>query len=365
MKIVIASGTFFPEVSGQASYIFNLLKYLGGNEVKVISYSGQSSQRVYITLVKRNLFRFLNYALKLYFLAKKSDLIYAQDLFSSGLPATIIKKVTRKKLAIRLGGDFLWEKMVNAKRTAVPLREYYNQPKSLMEKLYLIIYKFILNSCDLIIFNTAWQQDLYLRVFKLPAAKTFVIDNPIDIPGMAGRDFSGVAAADSDNIIYAGRLIPLKNLDRLIRAYKKVKTDKNLLLVGSGSWQKELEELAKPDRRIKFLGSLEQSKLHDLIAGSYLVVLPSLSEISPNLALECLFLEKPILLTKEVGFNKDLKDLFTLVDPLSEDDIAAKIQSLLNAENYNNYLNQLKSSNISYSWAAVAEKHLKAFERLL
>jgi len=358
MKILIASGTFPPEVSGQAWYVSNLIKRLN-SETKVISYGGQNKVEGSVTFVARDKLRFFNYFKNLSRLSKQVDLIYAHDLFSSGLPSVLVSKIKSKKIAVRIGGDFLWEKMVNLGKCKVPLSSYYDKPKSLFEKFYLLIYKFVLSNCDLIIFNTDWQRQLYSKVFKLDLKKTAVIENPIDI---------SLNTNQSENlegdIIYAGRLIPLKNIDKLINVFKKIKTTKDLFIIGDGPQKKELEKLADDNEKIKFLGKLNQKELHEKISNCYMVVLPSLSELSPNLAYECLALKKPILLTKEVGFRPEVKEIFELIDPLSQDDIKDKIESLLKKENYQSYLDKIKSASFNRGWQEVTQEHQELFKKL-
>ncbi|MFA6254845.1 MAG: glycosyltransferase [Patescibacteria group bacterium] len=358
-NLIIASGTFSPEVSGQSTFVFNLVKFLPADlQVKVISY-GNDQSHDNIFLVKKDFFRHLRYWWQLKKIAKRQSIIYAQDLFSSGLPASLAKG--KNKLIIRIGGDFLWEKMVNSGKCSVPLSQYYQQPKSLKERLYLLIYKLILSRCDRIIFNSDWQRNLYLAVFKINRAKTALITNSLVNPSATKQINNNYP---TDSVVYAGRFIPLKNLPRLIKAYKKLKTQKKLLLIGSGPQRTQLQELAKDDQRIEIISSLDQPELRQLILNSYLVVIPSLSEVNPNLALECLALKKPVLLTKENGFAPALKNIFISIDPLSEDDIYQKMEFLLQEENYQNYLNKLSAADFKRDFSDVVKEHLEIFKSL-
>jgi len=360
-NLIIASGTFSPEVSGQSTFVNNLTKSLPAElKIKVVAYGKNNEIRESkIFFVKKDKIRHLRYCLRLKRLAKGGMLIYAQDLFSSGLPAALAKG--RNKLIVRVGGDFLWEKMVNSGKCQVPLSRYYKQPKSLKEKFYLMVYRFIFRRADKIIFNTDWQKRLYLDIFEIPSEKTAVISNPLFINTSNHEPRGNYLEGD---IIYAGRFVPLKNIKRLIEAFANIKTLKKLLLIGDGPEKQMLEDLIKDKSRIEIISSLSQADLHQLVINSYLVVIPSLAEVSPNLALECLAFKKPVLLTKEVGLPEELKSNFILIDPLSSEDIQQKIEFLLEKNNYQNYLAKLNQIDSKRDFFDVAKEHLEIFKSL-
>lgn len=80
-------------------------------------------------------------------------------------------------------------------------------------------------------------------------------------------------------ISYIGRLIPHKNVHRLITAFKKINTDKKLVIVGESSYTddyvQELHKLAEGDNRIIFTGNQDGLILKELFSNSYLFVQPS------------------------------------------------------------------------------------------
>ena len=90
--------------------------------------------------------------------------------------------------------------------------------------------------------------------------------------------------------------------------------------------------------------------------------MPSVTEISPNLALECIGLGQPIILTKETGLKSDLTNNLIKINPLSEDDIRDKINFLLKTDNLIKYRQELKNLKIGQrEWKAVAIEHISAF----
>ncbi len=355
-KIVIASGTYLPEVSGQSTFVSGLVKNLPADMAwSVVAYGGKKeSQRGKIFIVSRNFWRYLNYWRTIRRQASAAKIIFAQDLVSSGLPAALAKR-QGQKLVIRIGGDFLWEKMVNSGRSEVPFSQYYDQPKSLAEKIYLLIYRFVMWRADKIIFNSEWQKGIYQRYFNLPTEKVTVLENPVVLENVKKSEHK-----IGTEIIFAGRFIPLKNLKRLIEAFRQIETDKKLVLIGDGPQKDELEKLAAKDSRISIEPKIWQSLLFDRLGKSYLLVLPSLSEMNPHIALEALGRRKPVLLTKENGLSGDIRKYFKLIDPTSIKEIKESIEYFLNQENYDEYVGSI---NNKYPVGKFAE-YLAIFKNL-
>ena len=75
-------------------------------------------------------------------------------------------------------------------------------------------------------------------------------------------------------ILFLGRLVPEKGIRYLVEAFKKVKTDKKLVIAGGSSdtdsFMKELKELAKGDDRILFTGFVQGAMLDELYSNAYM-----------------------------------------------------------------------------------------------
>lgn len=373
MKILLATGIFVPEIGGPATYVLNLAKELTklGHKIQVVTYSDQLFDELdkdldfSVSRVIRRagvLGKFLNYyhyykKLKELYTKDNFDILYAFDHFSAGLPASCLAKKIKKPFVIRVGGDFLWEKMVNSGKCNLPLVEYYQQPKSLTEIVYLKIFKYIFKQADKIIFNTAWQKKLYEDIFLLSADTNVVINNVFTKPA----DF---IFSESKEIIFAGRFIKLKNIENLIRAFSQLKTDKELIIIGNGPEKQSLENLSKNYPNIKIEGQLEPSRLKARVASCYAFVLPSVSELSPNAALEALSLGKFVILTKHNGLAPELQNCFYLIDPLSVADIKRGLEFCLNQDNYRLYLHKIRECDLSHSLDDLVREHLDLFNSL-
>lgn len=98
-----------------------------------------------------------------------------------------------------------------------------------------------------------------------------------------------------DYLLFLGRLVPEKGLRYLIQAYRKVQTDKKLVIAGGTSdtdtFVEELKEMAKGDKRILFTGFVQGKLLQELYSNAYLYILPSDLEGMPLSLLEAMSYE--------------------------------------------------------------------------
>lgn len=95
-----------------------------------------------------------------------------------------------------------------------------------------------------------------------------------------------------DYILFLGRLVPEKGIAYLIEAFKKVNTDKKLVIAGGSSdtdeFASQLKEMAKDDGRIIFTGFVQGQLLDELYSNAYIYSLPSDLEGMPLSLLEAM-----------------------------------------------------------------------------
>jgi len=362
MKILLATPIYPPEIGGPAQYVKNLAEKLKekGIETEVVSYNELKKYPQPL--------RFFLYFPTLFKKTKNSNIIYAFNLVSCGLPAFLVSKILKKKFILRLGGDFLWERAGEERRTMKSLREYYQEPKNFKEKFWIFLIRKILNGADKIIFTGNFLKEVYKTYFKIREEKTFIIPNPFPEINISSFEFR----VSDFTLLYAGRLLKLKNLDTLIDVLNEVskKTKKPLILkiIGEGPEKRNLKFKIKNlglENKVILEKPIPHQELLKEIQKSYLCVLPSLTEISPNFALECIKLRKPILLTKETGIYEDFKNYLIFIDPQNEKVIEEKILYLLDEKNYQNYIEKIKALPTSYSWNEVIEKHISLFKQFV
>ncbi|MBU1131510.1 glycosyltransferase family 4 protein [Patescibacteria group bacterium] len=370
MKIILATGIYPPEIGGPATYVQHLSEELTklGCKIKIVSYGQAGQQHPQLSIVNKNsslLIRYFKYFWQVFNLCKWAEAVYILDLMSAGFPAIIAAKIRGKKVVFRTGGDFLWEKAFQNGWTKLPLVQYYEASKNFKEKLLLKFCGWLLKKIDAVVFSTKLQAAIYQKYYQLAEKKIKFIDNAL--PAINIRN---VQDYNQDSIVFAGRLIKLKNLGSLINAFSRSNNNKvKLLIYGEGPEKKNLEHKISNlnlTGQVKLLGNIDHQKLLEAMAGCKFVILPSLTEISPNLVLECLSMGQPIIVTQETGFSDDIKEELITINPQSEADIKEKIDYLLEPNNLADYLSRLKKIKVeNRSWQQVAQEHHQIFKSLL
>lgn len=122
-------------------------------------------------------------------------------------------------------------------------------------------------------------------------------------------------------LLWVGRMVPVKGLDVLVRAFADSEVQRSgarLFLVGDGPLRGRLERLARKlgvSNRITFVGSVAHADLPTWYAAADRVLLPSLSEGVPNVLLEGLACGTPFL-ASDVGSIAELaSDAGSLLPP--------------------------------------------------
>ncbi len=80
--------------------------------------------------------------------------------------------------------------------------------------------------------------------------------------------------------LFVGRHVSYKGIEVLIEAFKQISKDTNVLLniIGEGPLTKKLKEYAGDEKRILFLGEIDDQELKLQYANSHLFILPSISK---------------------------------------------------------------------------------------
>lgn len=171
-----------------------------------------------------------------------------------------------------------------------------------------------------------------------------------------------------DYILFLARISREKGAHYLIEAYKRLNTDKKLVIAGgasySGGYLDELHALADGDDRIIFTGFVTGDELTELYSNCLFYVLPSDSEGMPMSVLEamsygkvCLTsdIKESVQLTGEYGFSFRRGDA---------DDLSEKLGALLE-NGFRDIDTAVMSAYVrdNYSWDTVVEKTLELYKK--
>lgn len=170
-----------------------------------------------------------------------------------------------------------------------------------------------------------------------------------------------------DYILYLGRIVPEKGEHYLVEAFKKIHTDKKLVIAGGASdtdeYMEKLKKSAAEDDRIFFTGFVQGRLLEELYSNAYVYCLPSDLEGMPLSLLEamsygCCCLTSDIAECKEV-----VEDKAVLFKKGNVQDLKDKLQFLCDHEhNVENYkINAADFVCKKYNWDKVVEQTEKLY----
>ncbi|MFH2124042.1 MAG: glycosyltransferase family 4 protein [Pseudomonadota bacterium] len=157
---------------------------------------------------------------------------------------------------------------------------------------------------------------------RVPREKIKVLPNGIDV------DTYQPKYADQGYGLYFGRLSREKGVKTLLRAHQSLKTNLSLKMVGTGPLE---EELRREYPEVDFLGYQSGQALHDLIANSAFVVVPSeWYENCSMVVLEAMAFGKPIIGSRIGGIPEQIEDGKTglLFEMGNVAELAAKMELL-------------------------------------
>jgi glycosyltransferase involved in cell wall biosynthesis len=217
-----------------------------------------------------------------------------------------------------------------------------NFTRGRLSKIVVPIYDFFIgrktiNKFDKIISTTKWEEE---HLIGLGAKKEKIEYIPNGIPDEFFKKNS--KKINKGEILFFGRISPIKNIESLIDAFYKIKNKKiTLKIVGSHEepYATEIKEKVKKlrlERQIEFFPPVyELKKKIDLISSSEIFVLPSHRESMGQALIEAMSLGKIAISSKTKGPKEIIKDgenglLFKIGD---SDELAEKINYALDKKN--------------------------------
>ncbi len=373
MKILLATGIFFPDVGGPAIHVEKIASRLTkeGHSVDVLAY-GDPNEKEFPYKVHRigrkhhKLIQWLLYFIKAIRLSSSADLVYAFDPTAAGVPARFSSSLFNKPFFIRVGGDPIWEREAEMGRRIMPITNYYEKGLYIEDQPTLFkIIRWVVTGADKVVFYNTFWRDFYHDYYGLDTNKVTIIKNPV-----FKRESATDVLADEPVILFAGRFVTYKNLPLVMRAFDNVRAKLGkgkLELIGKGPDKEELLDLrAKLSNKdhISFVESVPQEVLFEKIKESAIAIGPALSEFNPNFILESLSFGKPVILSKGHGLSVELPEEF-LFDPLNQDELESKITYLFDSENYRKAVATINSIDMNQTWENVTDSHTELINSLL
>jgi glycosyltransferase involved in cell wall biosynthesis len=253
--------------------------------------------------------------------------------------------VMRTPVIIRTGGDFVWERYVERTGELVQLSMFYTGSRDFTLKERLVVWlqrHMSLRFATRIVFSTAWQRDLWKIPYKLPLAKTALIENAIE--ARTSHEHEPVPRVPP-TFVWVGRDLVLKNVRMLERAVAELKKE-------------------QPDIALTQLKNVPHCTVLATIATARGLVIPSLSEVSPNLVFEAIALGTPVILTEDTGVRSMVEGVVRFVDPLSEPALVEALREMTDPIRYGEWRERVRGYRHVHTYDDIAREFLVLFKHL-
>ena len=173
---------------------------------------------------------------------------------------------------------------------------------------------------------------------------------------------------DKDEYLLSlGRIVPEKGIHYLIKAFKKCKTSKKLVIAGGAEANREyynsLVKLAEGDPRIIFTGYVYGDTIAELYSNAYIFLLPSNLEGMANALLEAMSYGNCCLIS-DIPENTEVVGKYAeWFEKGNVKDLYSKLQYLLNDESIvKEYKDKAASYILSrYDWDKVVDQMLEVY----
>lgn len=168
-------------------------------------------------------------------------------------------------------------------------------------------------------------------------------------------------------LLYLGRLVPEKRPELLIEAFRKLDTNKSLVIAGGGSdtseYEASLRDAAQGDPRVLFTGFVNGEPLEELYSNCYAYVLPSDVEGMPMSLLEAMAYGR-CCVTSDIPECADvLAGNGVTFEKGSADSLRSALRDLLADDGHAGALGAAAKAHVeqTYNWDSVVERTLAVY----
>lgn len=361
MKVLIATGLYPPEIGGPATYALLLEDELPkkGVTVTIVPFGWV---RHYPKII-----RHIVYAYKLWQESRDSDIIYALDPISVGIPALFVAKLRRKKFLIRLGGDYAWEQGRGRFGLTETLDEYLtgDTRRPLMVKVLAALQSYVTKRATKVIAPSEYLKSVIIKWGVMPANIVVIYSAlyPLSVEGTK-EELHDQLSFTHPTIVSAGRLVPWKGFVVLIEVVAKLKEkypDITLVIAGDGEEHDTLVAKAEAEdvtTNLRLVGRISKDALGASIKGADVFVLNTAYEGLSHQLIEVMDLGTPIV-TTTAGGNPELitNDVSGILVPFNDVQAlqAAIIRILEHPETSSRMVQSARARSREFSQAAMIE----------
>ncbi len=320
MRVLFATGIFPPDIGGPATYVSGLAGELlrRGIEVSVVTYGDRGDEsRFPVRRVRRDRVlprRYFDYLVSVRRQARDADVVYLQDPLSSGLPGWLGARLARKPVLLKIVGDAAWEIARDSGAVSDDFGIFQEKRYAAGVERIRRAQRLVARRVDRIVVPSRFLEKV-VTGWGVSESKIEVVEN--SIPEAGGSGASREAAKKSLGlegrtvVLSAGRLVPWKGFDSLIRLAAGMKGEfpgLRWLVAGGGPGEDDLRRLMKEvgaGPEVTLLGSVPRERMAEYMTACDLFVLWSGYEGLSHVLLEAMRAGRAIV-ASDAGGNPEL-----------------------------------------------------------
>lgn len=344
MRICLITGIFPPDIGGPATYVSHLALSLhrNGDNLCVITLGDEGGKQPFpVKRISRTYpvpLRLLLLFMVLIRYGWRYEIWYINGV---ELPAVLAGKLLRKRMVLKVVGDYAWERAVNVGLTTDAIDEFQFKRQHWKVELHKRLRSWCAQRVEKIITPSYYLKRI-VSGWGVAEAKIHVIYNAVEefpetLPTKTGVRKQLGLPENKHLILTVGRLVSWKGIDRLINVIARLERDMSLLIIGDGPQKNKLTELAnilKVTDRVRFLGKLERKQVLCYLRASDIFVLNSTYEGLPHVVLEAMSVGIPVVATAAGGTPELVQDGRSgrLIAPLNDRELHQTLLELLSSE---------------------------------
>ncbi|HXT85224.1 MAG TPA: glycosyltransferase family 4 protein [Verrucomicrobiae bacterium] len=249
-----------------------------------------------------------------------------------------------------------WGKVFR-KKVILTTHSLYHFPK---KGMYYEFAKWIFTNADLTICLSD-QSVEEIRSLGIPASKvkrfTYWVDLDIFSPMNKEKIKGELGFRKIFTVLFVGRLIEIKGVMELLKASKELPDGIRILIAGDGPLHDEIENEAKKNTRISFIGSIENHKLPYFYNAADVVIIPSIHEEGfGRVILESLACGTPVIGASRGAIPEAMDETVGKLITVTPKNIA---QAIIILYKNKTLLNKLQKNARTFALKRYSEKNIK------
>jgi glycosyltransferase involved in cell wall biosynthesis len=337
-EVLIVSGIWPPDVGGPASHGPELGAFLSsrGHRVRAVTSAGRERPdppAFPLRIARRDRpvpVRLVGALAALSREAATADVIYATGMTGR---SSVVSGLRRVPLVAKVVSDEAYERSRRLGLYDGSLEEFQRELPGARIRALKFQQRLLLSRASCIVIPSEYLARI-ARGWGLPADRITVIPNPAPpVEALPSREVvRGRLGLNGPTFVFAGRLVPQKNLPLAVTALRAV-PDASLVIIGDGSEQSAVLRAAASagvENRVSLQGPLPRSSVMEWLHAADAAVLPSDWENFPHAAVEALAVGTPVIATAVGGVPEiveaDVNGL--LVPPGDLDALTAAMRSV-------------------------------------